>query len=235
MSTVEALVRWQHPTRGLILPDEFIPIAEKTALIKPLTRYVIERAVRHCKQWEKQGHSLTVAVNLSARNLSEPDLADDVGRILRTWDLTPQRLLFEITETAVFSDPARAEKTLRTLHGLGIELALDDFGVGYTSLAYLADLPLDQVKIDRSFIVDILENNRNSAIVEAVIRLSNVLQLKVVAEGVANTATLEKLRTLHCDLAQGDQFTRPIPSDELIQWIQRHQSTTAPATPNAVP
>ena len=233
IDSVEALVRWQHPTRGLIMPDQFIPIVEKTALIKPLTHYVIEHALRQCKQWEQHGHFLTVAVNLSARNLAEPDLADYVGRILRKWNLTPKRLLLEITETAVLSDPARADRTLRTLHALGIELALDDFGVGYTSLAYLADLPLNQVKIDRSFIADIRENNRNTAIVEAVIHLSNVLQLQVVAEGVSNTATLEKLCNLNCDIAQGDHFTQPIPPDKLIQWLEQHQQTGSPTTPPA--
>ena len=219
---VEALVRWRHPSRGVILPVQFIPTAERTALIKPLTRYVLEHAVRQCKQWEREGHTLAVAVNLSTRNLSEPDLVDDVARTLDKWQLEPQRLLLEITESAIMSDPVRTEGVLRTLSGLGIKLAIDDFGAGYTSLAYLANLPLDQIKIDRSFIAGILDDEHDMAIVHAIVHLCNDLRLQVVAEGVESDATLDELRKLNCDIAQSYQLSKPLAPEQLTDWLDRH-------------
>jgi diguanylate cyclase (GGDEF)-like protein/PAS domain S-box-containing protein len=222
MTTVEALVRWQHPTRGLIPPGEFIPIAEPTALIKPLTRYVIEEAIRQCKQWEDDGHTLAVAVNLSTRNLSELDLVEDIDRMLGAWQLEPSRLLLEITESAIVSDLVRTEITLRGLSALGIELAIDDFGTGYTSLSYLAKLPLDQVKIDRSFVARILTDEHDAAIVQAIIHLCHDLGLQVVAEGVEDSRTFDELARLDCDIAQGYHLGRPLAPEKLIEWIDRH-------------
>jgi len=223
---VEALVRWNHPTRGLIPPGRFVPIAEPTALIKPLTRYVLDHAVRQCKQWERDGHILSVAVNLSTRNLSEPDLVDDIAGILDTWQLEPQRLMLEITESAIMSDPVRTAGVLRTLSSLGIKLAIDDFGAGYTSLAYLANLPLDQVKIDRSFIAGIVHDEHDAAIVHAILHLCDDLRLQVVAEGVEDDATLDELRRLDCDLAQGFGISKPLAPDELIRWVEQNPERT---------
>ena len=223
VTRVEALVRWQHPSHGFLLPAQFIPIAERTALIKPLTRYVLDEAVRQCKQWERDGHDLSVAVNLSTRNISEPDLVDDIAHTLSTWQLEPGKLLLEITESAIMSDPARTEGVLRSLSGLGITLAVDDFGAGYTSLGYLAKLPLDQVKIDRSFVAGILEDDNDRAIVQAIVHLCKDLGLQVVAEGVETTAILDELIRSDCDLMQGYQLSKPLPPDELIRWLAQHQ------------
>ncbi len=226
VTRVEALVRWQHPSHGLLLPAQFIPIAERTALIKPLTRYVLDDAVRQCKQWEQDGHDLSVAVNLSTRNLSEPDLVEDVAHTLSTWRLDPGKLLLEITESAIMSDPVRTEGVLRTLSGLGIRLAVDDFGAGYTSLAYLAKLPLDQVKIDRSFVAGILDDDNDRAIVQAIVHLCKDLGLQVVAEGVETAATLDEVTSLGCDLMQGFHLSKPIPPDKLIRWLEQRSQLT---------
>jgi EAL domain-containing protein (putative c-di-GMP-specific phosphodiesterase class I) len=184
---------------------------------------VVEEAVRQCKQWERDGQDLSVAVNLSTRNLSEPDLVEDISHTLSTWQLDPGKLLIEITESAIMSDPARTEGVLRTLSGLGIKLAVDDFGAGYTSLAYLAKLPLDQVKIDRSFVAGILDDDHDRAIVQAIVHLCKDLGLQVVAEGVETTATLDAINRLGCDLMQGYQLSKPVPPDELIRWLEQHQ------------
>ena len=222
MRRLEALVRWQHPNRGRISPGEFIPICEPTALIKPLTRYVLEEAIRQCKQWEDEGHALAVAVNLSTRNLSELDLVEDIHRMLEAWQLEPSKLLLEITESAIVNDPVRTEGTLRALSALGIPLAIDDFGTGYTSLSYLANLPLDQVKIDRSFVAGIRTDEHDAAIVQAIIHLCHGLGLQVVAEGVEDGQTRDELARLDCDLAQGFHFGKPFPPDQLVEWISRH-------------
>jgi diguanylate cyclase (GGDEF)-like protein/PAS domain S-box-containing protein len=223
VTRVEALVRWQHPSHGFLLPAQFIPIAERTALIKPLTRYVLGEAVRQCKQWERDGHDLSVAVNLSTRNLSEPDLVEDIVHILSTCQLEPGKLLLEITESAIMSDPVRTEGVLRTLSGLGIKLAVDDFGAGYTSLAYLAKLPLDQLKIDRSFVAGILEDDNDRAIVQAIVHLCKDLGLQVVAEGVETLPTLDELNQLDCDLMQGYHLSKPLAPDDLIRWLEQHK------------
>ena len=223
VTRVEALVRWQHPSHGFLLPAQFIPIAERTALIKPLTRYVLDAAVGQCKQWEREGHDLSVAVNLSTRNLSETDLVEDVASTLAQWQLDPGKLLLEITESAIMSDPARTEGVLRTLSGLGIRLAVDDFGAGYTSLAYLAKLPLDQVKIDRSFVAGILDDDHDRAIVQAIIHLCKDLGLQVVAEGVETAPTLDELTRLDCDLMQGYHLAKPLSPVDLIHWLEQRQ------------
>ncbi len=223
VTRVEALVRWQHPSHGLLLPAQFIPIAERTALIKPLTRYVLDAAVGQCKQWEREGRDLSVAVNLSTRNLSEPDLVEDVASTLAKWRLDPGKLLLEITESAIMSDPARTEGVLRTLSGLGIRLAVDDFGAGYTSLAYLARLPLDQVKIDRSFVAGILDDEHDRAIVQAIVHLCKDLGLQVVAEGVETAPTLDELTRLDCDVMQGYHLAKPLSPVALIHWLEQRR------------
>ena len=151
---VEALVRWQHPERGLLPPSEFIPLAEHTTLIKPLTLYVLERALEECRRWEDDGHRLSVAVNISARNLLDAEFADAVAASLERWGLSPDRLELELTETALMGNPVRALEVLRDLGGIGVVLSIDDFGVGYTSLNQLKSLPISVLKIDRSFVLN---------------------------------------------------------------------------------
>ena len=219
VSRVEALVRWQHPERGLIGPNEFIPIAERTGLIKPLTLWVLDEAVRQCKQWERSGRTLSVAVNLSSRNLCEADLVDNVMRILTARDLEPSRLLLEVTESAIITDPIHTQDVLRMLSEHGIRIALDDFGAGYTSLGYLSRLSLDEVKIDRSFIESICGDEATLMIVRSIIHLGHELGHEIIAEGVESAAELAALRELDCDHIQGAFFSRALPPERLIQWL----------------
>jgi len=216
---VEALLRWEHPTHGLISPAEFLPLAERTGLIRPLTLYVLEEAVRQCKQWEREGYRLTVSVNLSTRNLSEADLVNNVVRILEEWKLDPSRLILEITESAVMSDPQDTRRTLARLTEHGIKVAIDDFGAGFTSLSHLAHLPIDEIKIDRSFVTDLTTDSSDRAIVRSIISLSHDLGLSVVAEGVETQAVLDALQVLGCDRVQGYYFAKPLGPDDIRAWL----------------
>jgi diguanylate cyclase (GGDEF)-like protein/PAS domain S-box-containing protein len=219
-SHVEALLRWEHPTRGLISPADFLPLAERTGLIKPLTQYVLEEAVRQCKQWERGGRLLTVSVNLSTRNLSEPDLVDNVLHILSEWKLDPSRIILEITESAVIADPVGTRRVLARLNKHGIKVAIDDFGAGSTSLSHLAHLPIDELKIDRSFITGMTADTHDRAIVRSIINLSHDLGLDVVAEGVETREVLDDLRELGVDRVQGYYFARPLVADEVAAWFE---------------
>jgi diguanylate cyclase (GGDEF)-like protein/PAS domain S-box-containing protein len=227
---VEALVRWQHPTRGLLPPGEFVEAAEQTALIGPLTFYVAEQALKQARLWQERGHALDVAVNLSTRSLADSQLTGKLDDLLSRYSDVRDRLLLEITESALVDDPEHARTTLEELRDLGIPLALDDFGSGYTSLAFLASYPLSQVKIDRAFIQDLDENPQHQAIVRASINLAHELNLQVVAEGVETRASERRLRQLGCDLAQGFYYTKPLPAEELGDWLrQRSRSIAAVA------
>ncbi len=210
VASCEALVRWRHPERGRIGPDEFIPFAEATGLIIALGRWVLRRAVAAARTWPD---AVQVAVNLSAPELAEPDLVEFVTGTLREARVPPSRLILEITETAVIHDPIAAARTIASLRAHGISVVIDDFGTGYTSLAFLRDYPLDGLKIDRSFVTDL--ENGSSAIVDAIIRMSAALDLKVVAEGIETQAELEHLRRLGCRFVQGYLVCRPVASDDL--------------------
>jgi diguanylate cyclase (GGDEF)-like protein/PAS domain S-box-containing protein len=218
---VEALLRWEHPTHGLIAPSEFVPLAETSGLIRPLTLYVLDEAARQCKEWEDDGRVLDLSINLSTRNLSEPDLVENVLGILARRGLDPSRVTLEITESAVMADPDGTKRVLERLRSVGIQVAVDDFGAGFTSLSHLAHFPIDEIKIDRSFVQRLLSDAHDRAIVRSIIGLSHDLDLRVVAEGVETWDVLADLRGLGCDLVQGFFFSRPLPGDEVSQWLAR--------------
>ncbi|MDX6630093.1 MAG: hypothetical protein QOH00_2339, partial [Gaiellales bacterium] len=224
LAGIEALVRWEHPTRGLIAPAEFVPAAEKTGLIEPLTRYVLDAALGQLVQWSREGHAFKVAVNLSMRNLHDPGLPEQVSRLLRKWEVPGNRLIVEITESAIVSDPARTSGVIRELEALGVGIAIDDFGTGYTSLAYLARLAVTQLKIDRSFVQNMDGDADEAAIVRAIITLGHDLGLQVVAEGVEKRATFDQLAVLGCDLVQGFWLSRPLAPAELGEWLAARQA-----------
>ncbi len=217
---VEALVRWQHPERGLLGPGAFIPIAEQTSLIRPLTLHVIERTLEQCRRWENEGHTLSVAVNVSARNLLDPAFAGAVAASLRRWSLEPNRLELEITETALMENHERVLDALRDLDDLGVVLAIDDFGVGYSSLGYLKSLPISVLKIDRSFVMDMCTDAADAMIVRSTVELGRNLGLRVVAEGIETEEALEALRELGCGLGQGFHIGRPLPGPVLAAWLE---------------
>ncbi|HXT35190.1 MAG TPA: EAL domain-containing protein [Chloroflexota bacterium] len=225
---VEALVRWPHPDRGLLPPDKFIPLAEHTGLIAPLSRWVLATALRQCRAWRDEGLEIRVAVNLSARLLQDEHLIETVAELLQTHGVSPADLELELTESAVMADPARALGVLRRLHQMGIRLSIDDFGTGYSSLAYLNRLPVDEVKIDKSFVLD-LRTDAAATIARSIIDLGHNLGLVVVAEGVEDQATYERLGAMACDLAQGYFLSRPIPAADLTVWARSLLSLSARA------
>jgi EAL domain-containing protein (putative c-di-GMP-specific phosphodiesterase class I) len=206
---VEVLVRWDHPERGVVPPAVFIPHAESTGLIRPLTLEVLDQGLAVCASWWAAGHRTRIAVNLSTRSLLDQGLPGDVRRLLDRHGLPAEALEFEITESTIMADPERARGTLDALHGLGVSLAIDDFGTGYTSLAYLRDLPVDTLKIDRAFISGMQVHERDLIIVRSIIDLARNLGLQVVAEGVETLEVCELLADLGCDRVQGFLFGRP--------------------------
>jgi EAL domain-containing protein (putative c-di-GMP-specific phosphodiesterase class I) len=216
---VEALVRWQHPERGIIPPDQFIPLAEHTGIIRSLTAWVLNRALRQWRDWHQAGLDLSVAVNLSARSLHDPNLITTIASCLKTWSVPADRLEVELTESTLMADPVRGSEVLMRLHEMGVKLAIDDFGTGYSSLAYLKQLPIDEIKIDKSFVLEMLANDRDGFIVRSVADLGHSLGLDVVAEGVEDQQTLRLLTLMGCDIAQGYHLSRPLPSEELFSWV----------------
>jgi diguanylate cyclase (GGDEF)-like protein len=229
LTGLEALVRWQHPTRGLLAPDEFIPAAERTGMIRPLTDLVLSQAVRQSKAWKEAGLTTAVAVNLSTRCLLDPHLPDDVGALLAANGVAGSELDLEITESAIMADPERAEEILTRLGALGIGIAIDDFGTGYSSMATLKRLPVQQIKIDKSFVIDLgdegggraREQSSDVAIVRSMVELGRSLGLGVVAEGVESAATWDQLTKWGCTTAQGYYLSRPLPADQVLPWLRR--------------
>lgn len=216
----EALVRWIHPQQGMIPPDEFIPLAEHTGLIKPLTDWVVEAALRQSSDWRHAGVALPVAVNLSARNLRDAELLSKMARLVAAWGAEAGWLELEITESAVMDDdPEGALEILKRLSKLGFTLFIDDFGTGYSSLGYLKRLPVNAVKIDKSFVIDMLKNADSAAIVRATVVLAHDLGLKVVAEGIENQETWNRLAALGCDVAQGYHISKPLPAEQFKKWF----------------
>ncbi len=215
----EGLVRWQHPELGLLPPSDFIPIVEQTGLIAPLTRHVLEQAIAQCAAWRRAGQDLTVSVNLSVRNLLDPDLPSLIGDLLSLYGLVPEALQLEITESMLMSDPDRSLVTLTRLNQLGVGLSVDDYGTGYSSLANLRRLPIDELKIDRSFVSPMLSDESDLIIVRSTINLGHDLGLKVVAEGVEDEATLHRLGGLGCDFAQGYHFSKPLAPKAFNEWM----------------
>jgi diguanylate cyclase (GGDEF)-like protein/PAS domain S-box-containing protein len=214
----EALLRWRHPRRGLVPPGEFIPLAEQARVIKPLTWWVLGEAVKQCRAWEKDGPALEVAVNLSARSLHDPRLLERVTDLLSTHEVPPRRLQLEVTESAVMTDPDRAVEILGRLGALGVGVSIDDYGTGYSSLAYLRRLPVSEIKIDKSFVIGMSDDGQDRAIVRSTSELGHELGFRVVAEGVENERAFELLRAYGCDLAQGYYIARPMSADDLVAW-----------------
>ena len=220
LSRVEALARWLHPAHGLIPPDQFIPLAEQTGLIGPLTQWVLEAALRQLQAWEQDGLRLGVAVNLSTRTLHDPTLPDTVAWLLQRYAIIPERLTLEVTESTLMADPTQAKAVLARLAEIGVGLSIDDFGAGYSSLGYLMELPVSEVKIDKSFVLGMDANDKHTAVVRAVSDLGHHLGLQVVAEGVETAEVWQRLRALGCDMAQGYYVSRPLPSADLARWLQ---------------
>jgi diguanylate cyclase (GGDEF)-like protein len=225
----EALVRWQHPSRGLLAPLSFVPLAEETGLILPLGRWVLESACRQARAWQDarpDGESLFMSVNISARQFAQPELVDQVKEILIATDLDPAALEIEITESVLMDQSETGVRTLQELRDLGVRLVLDDFGTGYSSLSYLKHLPLDTIKIDRTFVAGI-DGETDRSIVEAVIALAHGLRIGVVAEGIETEAQAAQLRTMGCDVGQGYLFARPLVAAEAGRFLGRRRSAIA--------
>ena len=217
---VEALVRWIHPQRGFMPPDAFIPLAEQSGLIGALTHWVLKTALRQLADFHARGHCISMAVNLSASNLHDPEMVDTIIALLRETHVSPKFLVLEITEGAVMASPSAGVSNLHRLHKAGISLAIDDFGTGYSSLAYLKQLPVDELKIDKSFVLNMCNDDNDAVIVRSTIDLAHNLGLKVTAEGVENQDTWEILTVLGCDTAQGYFMSKPLAIDRLEQWLQ---------------
>ncbi|GAA2624492.1 hypothetical protein GCM10010399_64830 [Dactylosporangium fulvum] len=215
----EALARWHHPVHGFVPPDEFIPLAEHSGLIRPLTLHVLEVSLRRCASWRRMGHDLHVAVNLSPNSLQEADLPDIVDRLLGQAGVPASALTLEITESTIMADPTGALVTLDRLHALGVKLAIDDFGTGYSSLGRLRELPIHEMKIDRSFVQRIAVDHRDRAVVRSAVQLGHALDLMVVAEGVEDVHTLSHLRQEGCNLVQGYHISKPLPADDFAEWL----------------
>jgi diguanylate cyclase len=232
----EALVRWQHAERGLVFPDEFIPLAEHTGLIGSLTRYVLDAALAQARHWSDAGQPLSVSVNVSARSLLDESLPDQVAELLSRHGVPAAALELEVTESAIMTEPARAQHLLQRLSDLGVRLSIDDFGVGYTSLAQLKNLPVSELKIDRSFVMTMSEDHSNAVIVQSVVDLGHNLGLTIVAEGVETEQALATLAGFECDVAQGYHFSRPMTPHAFDTWFaERRSRTRVQATISANP
>jgi len=216
---VEALVRWMHPMRGIVPPIEFMPFAERTGFVRTVTRFVLETALTRCGRWLAQGMRLQVSINISVRDLQNTDLPDIVASLLASCAVPPELVCLEITESSFMENPQRALHTLGRLRALGIRLSIDDFGTGFSSLAYLRKLRVHEIKIDRTFIAA-MEESDDMVIVRSTIELAHNLGLKVVAEGIEDEKSLARLRAMDCDEAQGFFMSRPLPEDRLLEWLQ---------------
>ncbi|MFQ5426927.1 MAG: putative bifunctional diguanylate cyclase/phosphodiesterase, partial [Gaiellales bacterium] len=222
ITAAEALLRWQHPRRGLLLPGDFIDLAEETGLIVPLGQWVLEQACRQLRSWREEHHGAPpeLSVNLSGRQLSEPALADDVAKILQRHQLQPHALTLEITESALVEDTPTAIRRLRQLKQLGVTLAIDDFGTGYSSLSYLQSFPLDVLKIPKPFIDDIVASTNDTSLAGAIVNLGGTLELDTVAEGVETADQLDQLERLDCPRAQGDYFAKALPPSAFTRLLK---------------
>ncbi|MBV9872708.1 MAG: EAL domain-containing protein, partial [Frankiaceae bacterium] len=220
---VEALVRWDHPTKGLLYPGSFLPLVEDSGLMHEMTVAVLEQSLDQVKRWFDSGLALPVAVNLSASSLVDIELPQRVERMLAQRGLSASLLMLEITEDVIMSDRERARHILDELRRIGIQVAVDDFGTGYSSLAYLRELPIDELKLDRSFIASMSADDRSRAIVQSAIDLAHSLGLRMVAEGVEDEHTARQLSEGGCDEAQGFYFSRALPVDEFDSWLARYE------------
>ncbi len=215
----EALIRWAHPSRGMVPPGLFIPFAEQSGFIRQITGWLLVESMRTWRLCADQGLTLQMSINLSARDLIDPDLPARVGALLREHHVPPSTMCLEITESAIMDDPHRAQQTLEQFHEMGLQMSIDDFGTGYSSLAYLKRLPVDELKIDRSFVMNMHRDAQDAKIVRSVVDLAHNLGLKVTAEGLEEGAAWGLLGELGCDIAQGYRIARPMPAEHLPQWV----------------
>ena len=219
VTRAEVLMRWNHPTRGLLSPVSFIPIAERTGLIKPMTDWVLNRALQQVREWQSAGAPVHVAVNISAKSLQEQTLPQKVQALLDKWQVDPRFLKIEITESSIMADPAHALAILSMLQSMGVRLSVDDFGTGYSSLTHLRELPIDEIKVDKSFVMGMSTSDADAAIVRTVVDLGHNLGKQVCAEGVEDEETWFRLREMRCDLAQGYWISRPVSASDLMAWL----------------
>ena len=219
VTRVEVLIRWNHPRRGLLMPVSFVPIAERTGLIKPMTDWILDKALQQCREWQDAGAPIHVAVNVSAKSLLEETLPSKVQSLLDKWNIDPRFLKIEITESSIMADPAHALAIMSMLQSMGVRLSVDDFGTGYSSLTHLRELPIDEIKIDKAFVLGMLTSDADAAIVRTVIDLAHNLGKQVCAEGVEDAETMRRLEEMGCDLAQGYFISRAIPAAALMTWL----------------
>jgi diguanylate cyclase (GGDEF)-like protein len=215
---VEALLRWQHPVRGILPPAEFLPAVEDHQIIDRVTHVVLSKALRQMKIWQSEGLHIPISVNIATRTLLNTSFPTEVADLLRDFDVDPSLLCLEVTETSVMRDSGRCARTLHALHDLGVRLSVDDYGTGYASMVYLKDLPIDELKIDRSFVARMTEERQHRVLTQSVIELGHNLGLSVVAEGVEDHAVCQALRASGCDVAQGYLYSRPVPPEEVLAW-----------------
>ncbi len=228
---VEALLRWHHPTRGIVPPVEFIPVLESSGMIVDVGRWVLAEACRQVRQWHNQGYPVSVAVNVSGRQFEGGNLVNDVRSALARSGLDPHKLVVEITETVLMRDPAAIAERLRQLKALGVRIAIDDFGTGYSSMAYLQQFPVDVLKIDRSFVTGMVESAEGGALVRALVQLGKALGLTTLAEGIEDEIQLYRLRAEKCDAGQGFLFAKPLPPSEAVQFMADRRAALAEAVP----
>jgi diguanylate cyclase (GGDEF)-like protein len=221
--SVETLLRWQHPVRGLIPPDDFIPFAEQTGAIKLITRWLVAKTMKQAREWKDQGLVMRMSLNISARDLLDPEFSDYIQECLDINQVEPQMFCMEITESALMEDPVKARRTVEQLNQMGVSISIDDYGTGYSSLAYVKNLPVNELKIDREFIKNMLENEEDVAIVRSTIDLGHNLGLKVVAEGIEHEEELSMLKEFGCDQAQGYLISRALNAADIEYWISNNK------------
>jgi len=219
ITRVEVLLRWNHPKRGTISPTVFVPIAERTGLIRPITDWLLERTMAQVRAWQESGAPVHVAVNISAKSLLDQALPSKIQKLLDRWEVDPRFLKIEITESSIMADPAHALAIMSMIQSMGVRLSIDDFGTGYSSLTHLRQLPIDEIKVDKSFVGGMTTSEADASIVRTVIDLAHNLGKQVCAEGVEDEATMVMLRDYGCDLAQGYWISRPMSAKDLTQWL----------------
>jgi EAL domain-containing protein (putative c-di-GMP-specific phosphodiesterase class I) len=226
---LEALVRWEHPERGLLYPDVFLPLAEQAGLMRRLALRVLEGTLRDLAGWRAAGHELSVAVNLSVSNLQDVALPEQVQMLLEAFDVPARALTLEITEDVLMADAARSQQVMAGLRQLGVRLSVDDYGTGYSSLSYLCALPVDELKLDRSFVGNLTSDERAAAIVRSTLQLSRDLGMAMVVEGVEDGDALAALREWGCEYAQGYHIARPMPAERFLAWLAERPTVAAVA------
>lgn len=231
VSSVEALVRWRHPARGLLMPAAFIPFAERSGLIGKVTLWVIDEAVRQCREWADQGHFLTVAINISQSSLLDPSISSALVAAIEAYDVPASAIEVEITESALTADLDGAAEALAALHAHGVRISIDDYGTGYSSIAHLRALPVQCIKIDRSYVAGMLEDPASTSIVRSTLDLAHELGLEVVAEGVETQVEYEALLAIGCDVAQGYYCARPMPGQSIVDWMTELTAPKVTAAP----